>query len=219
MPALLGAPRCREGGGLTRREDEPSFGGGIFTSTPARRGWALATPSSTRTSSRARSVFEVRLDGDGDDIDGEAEGKGYTDVTVREAVEWTMGKDSEFTYIDVRSAEEHEKLATVRGALCIPAFEIVTPEAQAAVEGEEGPDEDDTAFAPDYNFEDLDYTVKPDFVDTVKAQFDLDAKLLIGCKTERSAKACQLLVDAGFTQIYNVESQIFMRTRAPQVWS
>ena len=53
----------------------------------------------------------------------------------------------------------------------------------------------------------------------MKAQFGLDAKLLIGCKTDRSAKACQLLVDAGFTQIYNVESQIFMRTRAPQVWS
>lgn len=53
----------------------------------------------------------------------------------------------------------------------------------------------------------------------MKAQFDLDAKLLIGCKTDRSAKACQLLVDAGFTQVHNVESQIFMRTRAPQVWS
>lgn len=53
------------------------------------------------------------LEGEGDDIEGE-EQKGYTDVTVREAVEWTMGKDTEFTYIDVRSAEEHEKLATVR---------------------------------------------------------------------------------------------------------
>ena len=39
---------------------------------------------------------------------------GYSDVTVREAVEWTMSRDSEFTYVDVRSAEEHEKLATVR---------------------------------------------------------------------------------------------------------
>lgn len=58
----------------------------------------------------ARRVFEVNLDGD----DPEGEGKGYADVTVREAVEWTMGKDSEFKYIDVRSAEEHEKLATVR---------------------------------------------------------------------------------------------------------
>ena len=52
----------------------------------------------------------------------------------------------------------------------------------------------------------------------MKAQFDLSAKLLIGCKTKRSAEACRLLVDAGFTEIYNVESQTFMRTRAPQVW-
>lgn len=50
-----------------------------------------------------------------DDAEGEGtQGKGYTDVTVREAVEWTMSKDTEFTYIDVRSTEEHEKLATVR---------------------------------------------------------------------------------------------------------
>ena len=52
----------------------------------------------------------------------------------------------------------------------------------------------------------------------MKEQFDVSAKLLIGCKTNRSAEACRLLVDAGFTEIYNVESQIFMRTRAPQVW-
>ncbi|CAM9436265.1 unnamed protein product [Ectocarpus fasciculatus] len=155
---------------------------------------------------------------------GEAE-QGYTDVTVREAVEWTMTKDSEFSYIDIRSAEEHEKLATVRGALCIPAFEIVMPEAEEKGEGLDDQDSDggdgggDTGYAPEYNFEEMDYTVKPDFVDTMKARFDLDAKLLIGCKTYRSAKACQLLVDAGFTEIYNVESQIFMRTRAPEVWS
>ncbi|CAM9810961.1 unnamed protein product [Scytosiphon promiscuus] len=57
------------------------------------------------------------LEGEGEGEGGATEGerqKGYTDVTVREAVEWTMGKDTEFTYIDVRSAEEHEKLATVR---------------------------------------------------------------------------------------------------------
>ena len=60
---------------------------------------------------------------DGDEEAEEEEGEeeedgevspGYSDVTVREAVEWTMSRDSEFTYIDVRSAEEHEKLATVR---------------------------------------------------------------------------------------------------------
>lgn len=42
-------------------------------------------------------------------------------------------------------------------------------EAPAAEEGGEGQgeDEDDAGYAPDYNFEDLDYTVKPDFLDTV----------------------------------------------------
>ncbi|CAM9424241.1 unnamed protein product [Ectocarpus sp. 4 AP-2014] len=171
---------------------------------------------------RASSTAVRMLGGE----EGSEEEKGYTDVSVREAVEWTMSKDSEFSYIDIRSAEEHEKLATVRGALCIPAFEIVMPEAEEKGEelddkgeGLDDQDSDDTGYAPDYNFEELDYTVKPDFVDTMKARFDLDAKLLIGCKTYRSAKACQLLVAAGFTEIYNVESQIFMRTRAPEVWS
>ncbi|CAB1121551.1 unnamed protein product [Ectocarpus sp. CCAP 1310/34] len=164
---------------------------------------------------RASSTVVRMLGGE----EGSEEEKGYTDVTVREAVEWTMSKDSEFSYIDIRSAEEHEKLATVRGALCIPAFELVMPEAEEKGEGLDDQDSDDTGYAPDYNFEELDYTVKPDFVDTMKARFDLDAKLLIGCKTYRSAKACELLVAAGFTEIYNVESQIFMRTRAPEVWS
>ena len=78
--------------------------------------YCLRIRCSSSSSSSARRVLEVSLDGEG--ADGEGEGKGYTDVTVREAVEWTMGKDSEFTYIDVRSAEEHEKLATVR--YCLP---------------------------------------------------------------------------------------------------
>lgn len=67
----------------------------------------------------ALRMFEFEGDGDDMGMEGEIdiEGKGeqgYTDVSVREAVEWTMSKDTEFTYIDVRSAEEHEKLATVR---------------------------------------------------------------------------------------------------------
>lgn len=65
--------------------------------------------------------------------------------------------------------------AMCRGALCIPAFEIVMPEVEEAEAGdgeEEGEDADDTVFAPDYNYEDLDYTVKPDFVDTVRRCFD-----------------------------------------------
>jgi len=58
-----------------------------------------------------------------------------------------------------------------RGATCIPAFEIVMPEASESPEeeGQEATEEDGTVFAPDYNFEDLDYTVKPDFIETVRA--------------------------------------------------
>lgn len=50
--------------------------------------------------------------------DGEVEQHGsraqFTDVTLREAVEWTMGEDSEFSYVDVRSPEEHAKPTTPR---------------------------------------------------------------------------------------------------------
>lgn len=57
----------------------------------------------------------------GEEEEEEEEGPGYSDVTVREAVEWTMSRDSEFTYIDIRSAEEHEKLATARSAITFMA--------------------------------------------------------------------------------------------------
>ena len=52
----------------------------------------------------------------------------------------------------------------------------------------------------------------------VKAQFKPDAKLLIGYKTKRSAEACRLLADAGFTELFNVESRTFMKTRLQQAW-
>ncbi|CAN0153857.1 unnamed protein product, partial [Pylaiella littoralis] len=113
--------------------------GSATTPASARIRWA----SPAAPASRALRMFEFEGDGDDMGMEGEIdiEGKGeqgYTDVSVREAVEWTMSKDTEFTYIDVRSAEEHEKLATVRGALCIPAFEIMTPEAPAEEKEDEG---------------------------------------------------------------------------------
>lgn len=52
----------------------------------------------------------------------------------------------------------------------------------------------------------------------MKAQFKLDAKLLIGYKTKRSAEACRLLAEAGFTSLYNVESRSFVKTREQQAW-
>lgn len=57
------------------------------------------------------SVLEMKTE-DGETLSPPS--PGYTDITVREAVEWTMNNDSGFTYIDVRSAEEHENLATPR---------------------------------------------------------------------------------------------------------
>lgn len=66
--------------------------------------------------------------------------------------------------------------ALCRGALCIPAFEIVMPEAEEKGEGLDDQDSDggdggdDTRYAPEYNFEEMDYTVKPDFVDTVRGR-------------------------------------------------
>ena len=69
------------------------------------------------TSSNGPRMLEVGGEGT-EGVEGE-QGQGYTDVSVREAVEWTMGKDSEFTYVDVRSAEEHEKLATAVRCACV----------------------------------------------------------------------------------------------------
>ncbi|CAN0026951.1 unnamed protein product [Ascophyllum nodosum] len=139
----------------------------------------------------------------------------YRNVTVREAVEWTMSNDSGFTYIDVRSAEEHENLATPRGALCIPAFERAHRVPSPA---EDGADPSLPLDDEDYNYENVEWKVLPDFVDRVKAQFKPDAKLLIGYKTKRSAEACRLLADAGFTELFNVESRTFMKTRLQQAW-
>ncbi|CAM9563640.1 unnamed protein product [Sphacelaria rigidula] len=145
--------------------------------------------------------------------DGEVEQHGsraqFTDVTLREAVEWTMGEDSEFSYVDVRSPEEHAKPTTPRNCVNIPAFRRVVSEDPG--EEEYGEDRDSL------DFEKMDWKLMSDFVDRVKSQFSLDSKLLIGCKTSRSETACQVLAEAGFTEIYNVQSQTFMKTRHP-VW-
>lgn len=78
-----------------------------------------------------------------------------------------------------------------RGALCIPAFEIMTPEAPAASEEGVAGGDDDTAYAPDYNFEDLDYTIKEDFVDTVRAYHTIRRLRVLAC-----ALLCRVLCTA-----------------------
>lgn len=44
------------------------------------------------------------------------------------------------------------------------------PEAEEEGEGLDDQDGDDYGYAPAYNFEEVDYTVKPDFVDTVRGR-------------------------------------------------
>ncbi|CAM9142388.1 unnamed protein product [Choristocarpus tenellus] len=153
----------------------------------------------------------------------------YEDITVREAVEWTMGKDSEFSYIDIRSLEERQTLTSPRGSISIPAFEAVEHATGLDKEDEEGDsgDEDRIEGAlrmffegqePTNNkidgvdYEALAWRILPDFVEKMEARFSKDAKLIVGSKTRRSAMACQALVDAGFTEVYNVESQSFIKS-------
>ena len=48
--------------------------------------------------------------------------------------------------------------------------------------------------------------LNPNFVDEIKAKFGTDAKLLLGCKSGgRSMRAAQMLAEAGFTELVNVE--------------
>ena len=47
--------------------------------------------------------------------------------------------------------------------------------------------------------------VNPDFLAVVKANFKKDAKLLLGCASgARSAKACEVLVNAGYANLVNM---------------
>ncbi|CAM9266880.1 unnamed protein product [Discosporangium mesarthrocarpum] len=156
----------------------------------------------------------------------------YIDVTVREAVEWTMGKDSAFTYVDIRSPEEREVLVSPRGSINIPAFEPVATEKEGDAEegglggsdangGGGGDDDDDDGrdkILREEDFEAMEWKLVPGFIEAMEKRFGKDAKLLVGCKTKRSALACQALADAGFKEVFNVESRIFLKTRQTQGW-
>jgi rhodanese-related sulfurtransferase len=46
----------------------------------------------------------------------------------------------------------------------------------------------------------------PDFMTVMTAKFDKDAPLVVGCKMGgRSARACEMLDAAGFTQLKNID--------------
>src|SRR5262245_66532071 len=98
------------------------------------------------------------------------------EVSPQEAYE-LLQKDSETTYLDVRSVPEFDG-GHPPGALNIPLMN----------------------FTPGFGM-----TPNPDFIQQVDAQFPKDAKLLIGCKSGgRSVQACQILEKMGYTNVANV---------------
>lgn len=96
-------------------------------------------------------------------------------VTVREAHQ----KQGEgYTYVDVRSIPEFED-GHPAGSVNVPLLHRNEHSGQ---------------MMPN-----------PEFVDVMRANFACDAKLLIGCQIGgRSARAAQLLMRAGFTDVSNV---------------
>jgi rhodanese-related sulfurtransferase len=88
-----------------------------------------------------------------------------------------MEGDEQYTYLDVRSVPEFEA-GHPAGAINIPLMH----------------------FNPGVGM-----TPNQDFLDVVEANLPKDAKLLIGCKSGgRSAHACELLSQAGYTDVANV---------------
>lgn len=100
----------------------------------------------------------------------------YETLTPPEANE-RLAENSDWLYLDVRSVQEFEA-GHVPGAYNIPLMEI----------GAEG------GMEPNSNFEAI-----------VQKTFAADRKLIVGCAAGgRSARACQLLIAHGFTQLVNM---------------
>ena len=98
------------------------------------------------------------------------------EVTPQEARNLMEG-DEQYTYLDVRSVPEFEAGHPL-GAINIPLMH----------------------FNPGVGM-----TPNQDFLAVVEANLPKDAKLLIGCKSGgRSAHACELLSQAGYTDVANV---------------
>ena len=96
-------------------------------------------------------------------------------VTVREAHQ----KQSEgYTYVDVRSVPEFNA-GHPAGAVNVPLLNRDERSGQM--------------------------TPNPEFLDVMRASFQPDAKLLIGCQMGgRSAQAAQILAGSGFNDVHNV---------------
>jgi rhodanese-related sulfurtransferase len=97
------------------------------------------------------------------------------EVSPQEASD-LMNGDPEYVYLDVRSVPEFEA-GHAKGAINIPLMHL----SSAGM------------------------TPNPEFGAVVEAALEKDAKLLIGCKTGvRSARACDLMNQMGFTNVANV---------------
>lgn len=97
------------------------------------------------------------------------------EVSPQEAYEM-MQKDSDYIYLDVRSVPEFEAGHPAR-AINIPLMHLTG-----------------MGMAPN-----------EDFPAVVEANLPKDAKLVIGCKTGgRSARACDILTQMGYTDVANV---------------
>lgn len=82
-----------------------------------------------------------------------------------------------YIYLDVRTPEEF-KAGHAKGALNIPIF-ISTPAGRQ---------------------------FNPEFMAQVQEKFTAGAKLVIGCHSGgRSGKACQLLSEAGYKDLFNID--------------
>ena len=98
------------------------------------------------------------------------------EVSPQEAYEM-MKSDPEVIYLDVRSVPEFEA-GHPKDAINIPLLHL----------------NPDTGMAPN-----------EDFLNVVDAHLSKDAKLVVGCKAGgRSARACDLLAQRGFTNVRNV---------------
>ncbi|MBI4223912.1 MAG: rhodanese-like domain-containing protein [Deltaproteobacteria bacterium] len=99
----------------------------------------------------------------------------YTNITPREAFEKI--EKGGFCYLDVRTQKEFQA-GHAKGAVLVPIF-VNTPEGRG---------------------------LNTNFVKQVQAKFDPSTKLVIGCHAGgRSAKACELLDQAGYKNIFNID--------------
>ena len=99
-----------------------------------------------------------------------------------------MDGEPKHTYLDVRSIPEFEA-GHAPGAVNVPLLHM-------------GPG----GMEPN-----------PDFLAVVEATLDKEAPLVVGCKMRgRSAKACELMTQAGFANLHNIDGGFGGRPDAPE---